>query len=470
MTTLRAQSGAAAVRAIIVVALVALIGLIVYLGIAVSSGPMDFAEHGTAAATGYSGADPTGVPAEMAGASLTARGEYLARAADCEACHTSEGGQRFAGGRPFVLPIGTLYSPNITPDADTGIGSWSDADFLRAVHRGIARDGTRLYPAFPYASYTYLSDNDVAAIKAYLFSLPPVHAAAPANTLTFPFNQRWLMALWSSMFNPDKRFSPNAAMSAQWNRGAYVAEALEHCGECHTPRNLLQALNHRKKYAGGTIEGWHAYNITADKDSGVGAWSDTDLVQYLSIGDASGHGTAAGPMAEAVDISMRYLTPTDIEALATYVRSVPAIASTDVPARLAGPAPASHAQGVTAGIDPRGKEIFEGACVSCHAWTGISPLTPYATLTGARAVNDPSAMNVVQVLLGGERRGNDPADPFMPSFRGAYSDTEIAAVANYVVARFGSQPSHVTAEQVAALRQQDLTTPAVSAQTRSSGT
>jgi mono/diheme cytochrome c family protein len=454
MTTLRAQSGAAAVRTLIVVALVALLGLIVYLARAVSGGPMDFAERGTAPAAGYSGADPTGVPAELAGASLTARGEYLTRAADCEACHTSNGGQRFAGGRAFVLPIGTLFSPNITPDADTGIGSWSDADFLRAVHRGIARDGTRLYPAFPYASYTYLSDNDVAAIKAYLFSLPPVRAVAPANTLAFPFNQRWLMALWSSMFNPDRRFSANAAMSPQWNRGAYVAEALEHCGECHTPRNLLQALNHRKKYAGGTIDGWHAYNITGDKESGVGAWSDSELAQYLSAGHASGHGTAAGPMAEAVDVSLHYLTQADIDALAAYVRSVPAIASSDVPARLAGPAPASHSQGVTAGIDPRGKEIFEGACVGCHGWTGVSPLTPYATLIGARAVNDPSAMNVVQVLLDGERRGNDPADPFMPSFQGAYSDTEIAAVANYVVARFGSQPSKVTPEQVAARRQQ----------------
>jgi mono/diheme cytochrome c family protein len=469
MNTRPAQSGATALRNIIVVAVAALLGLIVYLGLAVLRGPMDFAGRGSAATAGYSGADPTGAPAELAGASLAARGEYLTRAADCEACHTSNGGQRFAGGRAFVLPFGTLYSPNITPDADTGIGNWSDADFLRAVHRGIARDGTRLYPAFPYASYTYLSDNDVGAIKAYLFSLAPVHAIAPANTLTFPFNQRWLMAIWSKLFNPDRRFTPNAAMSPQWNRGAYVAEALEHCGECHTPRNLLQALNHRKKYAGGTIEGWHAYNITGDKDSGVGAWSDTDLRQYLSIGHASGHGSAAGPMGEAVDVSLRYLTPADIEALATYVRSVPAIATTDVPPQLAGPAPASHSQGVAASVDPRGKEIFEGACVSCHAWTGVGSLSQYATLTGARALNDPSAMNVVQVVLGGARRGNDPVDPFMPSFEAAYSDTEIAAVANYVVARFGSQPSNVTAAQVAALRQQDRTA-AASLPARASGT
>jgi mono/diheme cytochrome c family protein len=469
VNTLRAQSGAAAVRTIVILAVVILLGLIVYLGLAASSGPMDFAARGPAPAAGYTGADPTGVPAEMVNASLIARGEYLTRAADCEACHTNKGGQRFAGGRAFVLPFGTLYSPNITPDRETGIGNWSDAAFLRAVHQGIANDDTRLYPAFPYASYTYLADNDVVAIKAYLFSLAPVRSVAPANTLTFPFNQRWLMAMWSWMFNPDQRFRPNAAMSPQWNRGAYVAEALEHCGECHTPRNLLQALNHRKKYAGGTIEGWHAYNITSDKDGGVGAWSDIDLVQYMSTGHASAHGSAAGPMGEAVDVSLSHLTQGDVQALATYVRSVPAIATTDVPAQLAGPAPAAHSQGVVAGTDRRGKEIFEGACVGCHAWTGISPLTPYATLTGARALNDPSAMNVVQVLLGGERRGDDPTAPFMPSFEAAYSDTEIAAVANYIVARFGSQPSKVSAEQVAALRQQDRTPPATF-QTKASGT
>jgi mono/diheme cytochrome c family protein len=442
-------------RVLIVVVIVALLGSLVYLGLAVSRGPMDFAAHGAAPAGGYAGADPTGVPAELAGASLAARGEYLARAADCEACHTRKGGQPFAGGRPFVLPFGTLYSPNITADAETGIGSWSDADFVRAVHRGIARDGTHLYPAFPYASYTYLTDNDITAIKAYLFSLPPVRASAPANTLVFPFNQRWLMAIWSALFNPDQRFKPNPAMSPQWNRGAYLAEALAHCGECHTPRNLMQALNQRRKYAGGIIQGWHAFNITSDKDSGVGAWTDAAISQYLSSGHATGHGSAGGPMGEAVQFSLRYLSAADVGALTAYLRSVPAIMTRDVPAKLAGPAPESHAQGVTARLDHRGKEIFEGACIGCHAWTGIGPLTPYATLTGARALNDPSAMNVVQVLLGGERRGTDPANPFMPSFQGAYSDTEIAAVANYVVARFGSEPSNVTAAQVAALREQD---------------
>ncbi|HEX2789025.1 MAG TPA: cytochrome c [Steroidobacteraceae bacterium] len=455
MSGLRTQSGAAAIRVIVSLAVLALLGLIAYVGLTAATGPMDFAAHATAPAAGASGADPTGVPAELATASPVARGQYLAQAADCESCHTQHGGQPFAGGRAFVLPFGTLYSPNITPDPATGIGNWSDDQFVRALHRGIAADGTRLYPAFPYAAYSYLSDSDVIAIKAYLFSLPVVRSVAPANTLAFPFNQRWLMAIWSWWFNANQRFRSNPAMSAQWNRGAYLAEALEHCGECHTPRNLLQGLNQRKKYAGAIIDGWRAYNITGSIDSGIGAWSDADLMQYLSNGHATGHGSAGGPMAEAVDLSIGHLTQGDIQALAAYVRTVPARASNDLPARLAGPAPAAHSQGVAVGIDRRGKEIFEGACVSCHAWTGISPLTPAATLTGARALNDPSAMNVVQIVLTGARRGSDPAAVFMPAFDGEYSDTEIAAVANYVVARFGSRPSDISAEQVAALRRQD---------------
>ena len=174
----------------------------------------------------------------LAQASLVERGEYLAKAADCMVCHTTPGGKEFAGGLGFKLPFGTLYSTNITPDKETGIGNYSDQDFLNAVHRGIRRDGARLYPAMPYTSYTYMTDDDALAIKAYLFSLPPVRAAAPENTLSFPFNQRWAMMFWSALFNPDTRFEPDTSKSPEWNRGAYLAEALAHCGECHTPRNL----------------------------------------------------------------------------------------------------------------------------------------------------------------------------------------------------------------------------------------
>jgi mono/diheme cytochrome c family protein len=305
----------------------------------------------------------------------------------------------------------------------------------------------------PYTSYTNITDADALAIKAYLFSLPPVHATAPANTLTFPFNQRWGMLFWSALFNSDTRFEPDTSKSPEWNRGAYLAEALAHCGECHTPRNLAFALDNRKKFAGALTAGWHAFNISSDKTTGVGSWSDEDLIAYLSIGHAAGHGTASGPMGEAVDHSFSKLTPEDVHAVVAYLRSVPAIASPDLPATPAPPAPASHRQGGGT-PDLRGKMVFEGACVSCHGWTGESSISPFATLTGAWAVNDPGATNVAQIVISGTKR-HTPKDAIsMPAFGNAYSDAEIAAVANYVTSRFGSKGSQLSAQDVAQLRKQ----------------
>ena len=331
-------------------------------------GPLAFAGGPKVALADYRGADPTGVPAALAKASPVERGEYLARAADCMVCHTVPGGKEYAGGLAFKLPFGTLYSTNITPDKETGIGNYSDREFLDAMHRGVRRDGARLYPAMPFTSYTYITDADALAIKAYLFSLPPVRAATPPNTLMFPFNQRWSLIFWSTLFNPDKRFEPDTAKTPEWNRGAYLAEALAHCGECHTPRNLAFALDNREKFAGALTAGWRAYNITSDKGTGVGAWTDDELVSYLSTGHATGRGTASGPMGEAVDHSLSRLAPEDIRALVAYLRTVPAIASPDLPATLAPPAPASHKDGGGT-ADARGKMVFAGACVSCHGWT-----------------------------------------------------------------------------------------------------
>jgi mono/diheme cytochrome c family protein len=414
--------------------------------------PMDFAGGPKVALADYKGAKPTGVPASLSQANIVARGEYLAKAADCMVCHTTEGGKEYAGGLGFKLPFGTLYSTNITPDKETGIGNYSDQDFLNAVHRGVRRDGARLYPAMPYTSYTYISDDDALAIKAYLFSLAPVRAAAPANTLSFPFNQRWGMIFWSALFNPDTRFTPDTSKSPEWNRGAYLAEALAHCGECHTSRNLAFALNNRQKFAGAVTAGWRAFNITSDKATGVGGWRDDDLIAYLSTGHAAGHGSASGPMGEAVDHSFSQFAGEDIRAVVAYLRSVPPMTSTDLPATTAPPAPASHKDGPTA--DARGKMVFEGACISCHGWTGESPVSPFATLTGAWAVNDPTATNVAQIVLSGTMRHNPPDALSMPAFGNAYSDDEIAAVANYVTARFGSKGSKLTAKDVAELREQ----------------
>ena len=414
-------------------------------------GPLDFAGGTPVALADYKAANPTGVPASLAHDSLIERGAYLARAADCLACHSKPGGQDYAGGLGFKLPFGTLYSTNITPDKDNGIGNYSDAEFINAVRRGVRRDGAMLYPAMPYTSYSYLTDADTLAIKAYLFSLPAVHPQPPANSLAFPFNQRWAMWFWATMFNRDTRFAPDSSKSPEWNRGAYLAEALAHCGECHTPRNLAFAVDNRQKFAGAMTAGWHAFNITSDKGSGIGGWSDADLASYLADGHAADHGTASGPMGEAVDRSFSWMTGDDIKSLVAYLRTVPAVASGDQPGP-ARPAPASHKSG--GGNNPHGKQIFEGACVSCHGWSGESPVSPMATLTGAAAVSDHSGTNVVQIVLSGTRRLTPAGALSMPAFGNAYSDDEIAAVANYVASRFGAEGAAVTAKDVAKLREE----------------
>jgi mono/diheme cytochrome c family protein len=303
----------------------------------------------------------------------------------------------------------------------------------------------------PYTSYAYITDADALAIKAYLFSLSPVRAVPPANTLMFPFNQRFAMTFWSLVFNPDTRFQPDTSQSLKWNRGAYLAEALAHCGECHTPRNIGFALNNRKKFAGAPVAGWRAFNISSDKATGLGGWTDEDVALYLSVGHVLGHGTASGPMGEAVDHSFSKMAQDDIEAMVMFLRSVPPSTSPEFSLRSA-PAPVSHKDGETTSLI--GKKIFEGACVSCHSWTGESAVSPFATLTGSAAVNDPSATNVAQIVIGGTRRLTPDGALSMPSFGQAYSDAEIAAVANYVTARFGAKGSSLTARDVADLRAQ----------------
>jgi mono/diheme cytochrome c family protein len=436
------------------VAVVAIIGLIAWFAVVAEPGPMAFAGGKRVPLADYGATNPTGVPASLAGASLVVRGEYLARAADCMACHTTAAGKPFVGGLAIRTPFGTLYSPNITPDPASGIGNFTDRDFLRALREGVMPDGTRLYPAMPYAAYTYMTDADALAIKAYLFSLAPVHAVTPLDTLAFPYDQRWLMVFWQALYDPDTRFQPRSDRSGQWNRGAYLAEAMGHCGDCHTPRNLMQALNNRDKYSGAAAAGWRAYNITADDRSGIGAWSDAVLAQYLATGHATDHGTASGNMGEAVDRSLSYLAPADIQAIVAYLRTVPAVSSPGEPAVRVSVAPDSPREGLSASLDPRGKQVFEEACASCHSWSGRSMLTPYATLTGARAVNDPSAMNVAQIVISGMKRRAGDETVTMPAFGAAYSDVEIAAVANYITERFGAVGSSIQAREIGLLRSQ----------------
>jgi mono/diheme cytochrome c family protein len=385
-------------------------------------------------------------------ADLVARGANLVRAADCAACHNIPGGKPFVGGFAFHLPFGTIYSTNITPDKETGIGTWSDDDFVRALHQGIAKDGTHLYPAFPYASYTGLSREDAVAMKAYLFSLPPVHAPARPNQLSFPFNQRWTLAFWNLAFLDEHRFKPDPALSAGENRGAYLATALGHCGECHTPRNIGFAMEIGRQFGGAVAQGWHAYNITTDKNYGIGDWSDQQIADYLSFGHAAGRGSASGPMGEAVGNSLRYLTSDDTHSLVLYLRHVEP--QTGVPGTEVDPAPgtmtasSAWAPGATDATSELGRRLFEGVCASCHEWNGGGRQTNYAALAGSQAVNDPDGVNLVRVLLSGGDLKTSHGTAYMPSFGGAYNDVELAAVSNYVIGHFGGKAGHVTPELV----------------------
>ncbi len=440
-------------RAIVIATGVMLIIVITAFFLVTGPGPMAFSRGRKLDPADYHAANPSGAPVTLAQASLIEKGEYLAKAADCLVCHTARNGEAYAGGFPFVLPFGTLYSTNITPDKETGIGNYTDAQFLAALRRGIRRDGARLYPAMPYTSYAYITDADALAIKAYLFGLAPVRSANKPNGLPFPFDQRWTMGIWSVLFNANERFKPDAEQSPEWNRGAYMAEALAHCGECHTPRNLAFALDNRKKFGGALTAGWRAYNISSDRETGVGAWHEEELIAYIRNGHAPGHGSAAGPMGEAVDESLSQLAPEDVRAIVAYLRSVPARVSPDLPATLAPAAPDSHQEGL-ATAETRGKNVYEGACIGCHGWSGASDVSEFATLTGARAVNDPNGTNVAQIVLAGMKRTSPAGITEMPGFGAAYSDEDIAAVANFVTTRFGSKGSNLTAAEVAKLRRE----------------
>jgi mono/diheme cytochrome c family protein len=392
------------------------------------------------------------------GPDLVKRGEYLARAGDCIACHTSDKGRPFAGGLAISTPFGTIYTPNITPDPDTGIGRWTDADFLRAMHQGIGKEGERLYPAFPYAEYTKVTDQDVQAIRAYLNTVVPVHYTPPPNEMRFPFNQRWLMVFWN-MFNFDEgRFVPDPKQSAEWNRGAYLVEGLAHCGECHTPRNFTQGLQASERLSGAIQAGWHAYNITPHKTSGIGGWSDQDIVSYLSTGIAQGRANAAGPMAEVVSDSTQYLNGEDLRSIAVYLRSLKPVDHGERRSRAEWGAPASDAMALRGvridGVN--GAQLFLANCASCHQWTGEGvgagasgayPSLIHNSVTGAGDAN-----NLAMVILHGVHRTTKDADVLMPAFDRELTDAQIAAVTNYVTSRFGNPQSTVSVEQVGQLR------------------
>jgi len=400
--------------------------------------------------------------APSAAAAQVSRGRYLATAADCIACHTVDARKPFAGGYPIATPLGTIYGPNLTPDRETGIGAWSDEQFVRALHEGVGKNGEHLYPAFPYTAFTKLSRDDVLAIKAYLFSLPAIKQRAPDNQLSFPFNQRWLLAGWKLLnFTPGPLTGADAGKSAEWKRGAYLAEGLAHCQECHTPRTLTMGLNKKLAYGGSSLAGWTAFNISADPLSGIGGWSDAELATYLHGGSVAGKASAAGPMAEAIDNSLRHLRPDDMAALVTYLRGVaPIHEAVDAKPRYAFGAPASDdaslrgAAGVGVSAVASGvAELFSGNCASCHSAAGAGsgdayyPSLLHNSTVGA---NDPG--NLVMVILRGVKREGDAGAVFMPGFGEHLSDAQIADLSNYLLRQFGDGSAVVTEKFVAQQR------------------
>lgn len=388
-------------------------------------------------------------PDVPATADMVKRGAYLVQAADCVSCHTRAGQEPFSGGREFDLgSMGTLYSPNITPDKDTGIGTWSDDDFRAAMQLGVGKGGVHLYPAFPYASFTKLSDDDVLAIKAYLFSQKPVHYSPPPDAMKFPYDQRWLMAYWSWLFDSNQRLADDSAKPAEWNHGRYLVEALGHCGECHTERNFLQGMRQSAALGGAVTQKWKAYNITPDRQTGVGGWTDDELASYLATGFAKNHGPASGPMAEVVSNSLSHLPAEDIHAMVAYLRTVPAVEGTASAGSGDAAVPAASAQADLA----YGRQVYARSCANCHKLDGSGTQSDYEALKGSASVTDPQAVNLTQVVLYGSTLELPSGHVQMLGFGRGLTDTDVAAVVNFMTQQLGGRSANLTPKDVAARR------------------
>jgi len=367
-------------------------------------------------------------PATFA-ATLVATGEALAGGGHCADCHTVDGGQKFAGGYAMATPFGVIYSTNITPDPETGIGTWPEAAFTRAMREGVARDGSLLFPAFPYNHFTRLSDDDVKALYAFFMTRLPVRAAAQKNGLPFPLNVRYLQAGWRLLFFRPGRFETESRKSAEWNRGAYLAEALSDCGGCHTPRNLLGAEKSGDAYAGAVIDHWIAPPLTAANPAPV-PWTQEELLAYLRNGVSILHGSAAGPMAPVVR-GLAALPEQDVRALATYFADLD---HADDRLASVGPAVAramSHAS-PGAGEDDADARLTTAACQSCHYNSGKAPLAVRPDLALNSALHLPEPDNFIQVVLHGIDAKDGIPGVVMPSFGPALDDADIARIAAYL--------------------------------------
>ena len=370
--------------------------------------------------------------------STVERGKYLADVGDCVACHTVPGGAPYAGGRAIETPFGKLVSPNLTPDRETGIGSWTDDQFARAVQKGIGRGGEHLYPALPYAYYTKAPRDDVLAIRAYLLTLAPVRNEVKSNQLPFPFDVRESVAAWNRLYFTEGERKPDPAKSAEWNRGAMLVEGLGHCGACHTPKSSLGGDDAGRAFQGFSLQGWYAPNLTNDARTGLGGWSAEDVVEYLRDG-RNRFAIASGPMSEVVSYSTSRMTGADLQAIAVYLKELPGQAAG---AAVAKPGAAAEA-------------LYVDNCAACHTGSGAGVARLFPALAGAPAIQSREATSLIRVVLQGAQgvaTDRAPTGPAMPAFGWKLDDGQVAAVVSYVRGSWGNSAAVVTAGEVAKAR------------------
>jgi mono/diheme cytochrome c family protein len=371
------------------------------------------------------------------------RGRYLAVLSDCVSCHTVPGSNRpFAGGRAIETPFGNILAPNITPDPETGIGSWSDDAFDAAIRKGLRRNGSRLYPAMPYTAYTKMSREDVLAIRAYLNTVTPVRNAVDANALPFPFNIRASMRVWNMLYFNQGDYKPDAKKPAEWNRGAFLVDGPGHCGACHTPKTFLGGDKTDEYLRGSFLQGWSAPDITGDSRVGLGAWSAEDLVAYLK----SGHNrvsAATGPMAEVVTLSTEHMTDPDLRAIATYLKSLsgkqdhPQTVSKEDAAMVSGAA------------------IYRDQCSACHGIDGKGVAELFPSIADSSMVKSDDPTTSIRIVLRGARSVGtqaQPTAPGMPSYGRQLDDAQIAAVLTYMRNGWGAAAAPIGAADVARVR------------------
>ena len=397
------------------------------------------------------------------------RGEYLAIASDCEACHTAPGGKRLAGGLPIESPLGTIYSTNITSSQQYGIGRYSLQQFSEALRRGIRADGAHLYPAMPYASYALFTDEDVKALYAYFSKAVPAIDEPPVKTtsLPFPYNLRFSMAFWNALFLDAKPFTPDPSRAAEWNRGKYLVNGPAHCGECHTPRGFFMQQDRSRQFAGAVLGSWYAPNITPDANGGIGAMGADELFRYLKFGKVTGKAQAGGEMGLAVQLSFSKLSDEDLKAIATYVRSVPAIGDAETKARFAQGEPFTEVakfRGVGAvssdeALPGGAGQLFAANCASCHGiGAGGSRDNYFPSLFHNSALATGAGRNLVATILFGIDRSTANSLAFMPGFGGratdiaAFTNEQVVELANYLLVHYGNAAYSVTPQMVEQVR------------------